>query len=294
MHLAHRLRSYLSQPYPFFFDRVSFLRFFILLSIIAFLFTWLFEPFVVNREEHRMPYVWICVLHALLPTLIVAIYYGILIWRDPIRDNWTIGKEVGHLLVVLLCIGVGNFLLRDVIYTNPNNWSWGYLGEEIRNTYLVGALLVGIFVPMHHERLARNNRVKARHFSPPVPVQSNEKTIPIKTAVQADDFELEVGKMLAARADGNYVELYVADTDGARRWIKRLPLKDLEAQLSGEMQVMRTHRAWLVNLQHVQSVSGNAQGYQLQVAGWEGGHIPVARSMREAFHARMEANSLNP
>ena len=63
--------------------------------------------------------------------------------------HWNLGKEILHISIILFLIGIADFLIRDVIYTNPNNWSLRYLWEEVRNTFLVGLLLQ--FITTHQK-----------------------------------------------------------------------------------------------------------------------------------------------
>ena len=63
--------------------------------------------------------------------------------------NWTLGKELLNLSILLLLIGIAGFLIRDLIYTNSDNWSLRYFLEEIRNTFLIGFLLLIIVLPIN-------------------------------------------------------------------------------------------------------------------------------------------------
>jgi len=148
------IRAYIKQPYPFYYEdlkKVFFLLLFI--SIISFAFTFLFEPFNVNIDEHKIDSLWIVVLHSIIPIPIAFIYFYILNRTVKTIENWNLGKEFFHLAIVLLIIGLASFLIRDLIYTNSDNWSFRYLWEEIRNTFLVGSLLLLIILPLNLHRL---------------------------------------------------------------------------------------------------------------------------------------------
>lgn len=152
-----QIKRYLKEPYPYYYDsqqRLILLLLFI--SFLSFCFSYFFQPFVVNVVEHKISSIWILLIHALIPFPIAYIYFSLM--NRNIKDDitWTLGKEIFNLSIILLIIGITDFLIRDLIYTNPDNWSFRYFWEEIRNTFLVGFLLLIIVLPLNLERLIIN------------------------------------------------------------------------------------------------------------------------------------------
>src|SRR5690606_2340252 len=142
------------QVYPFYYENLrSIFLILCCLAGISFLFIFLFEPFNVNVSEHKISSLGVIALHSLIPVPIAFLYVFVLNKTVKNIENWTLGKELLHLLLILLLIGLGNFFIRDFVYTNPDNWSFRYLWEEIRNTFLVGGLILTIILPLNLERL---------------------------------------------------------------------------------------------------------------------------------------------
>lgn len=283
--------TFLNQPYPYYYFKERAVILFTAIFAFSFVFLYFFEPFTVNRDEHRMDYVWICLLHAGQPTLLALLYFWGLekLTRD--YDLWTVGKEFLHVSILLLLIGIASFLLRDVIYFNPYNWSWRYFYEEIRNTFLIGFLILAIFVPLNYIRLLRQYVKQAESLplsTVALPSQNELTPISIKTQVLSDDFELLSNDLLFARADGNYMELFVETNGKITKLVKRISLKELEDQLRHIPYIFKTHRAYLVNLQKVRATKGNAQGYQLRINGMDE-FVPVSRSMIADFKEKLNA-----
>ncbi|WP_264537404.1 hypothetical protein [Flavobacterium sp. N1736] len=106
-----------------------------------FVFLLLFSPFGVYEPEFKLNYFLICFFHAFSPALILFLYFGTYnyIKRNQLK-KWTLLQEYFHVGLFLFLSGIASFLMRDFIYTNPNNWSWRYLYEEIRNCFLAGIL----------------------------------------------------------------------------------------------------------------------------------------------------------
>ncbi|MDG5766692.1 LytTR family DNA-binding domain-containing protein [Balneolales bacterium ANBcel1] len=72
---------------------------------------------------------------------------------------------------------------------------------------------------------------------------------------------------------------------GAEKTMVRIPIAKVEEQLADHPCLMRTHRAYIVNLKKVTNVSGNMTGLRLTLSG-AGIEIPVSRSYTKQFRER--------
>lgn len=281
-----RINDYIKQSYPFYYEELKRV-FFILccLAVFSFLFTFLFEPFYVNVTEHKIGSTWIMVIHSLLPIPIAMSYIFFL--NKGVKDskNWTLGNEFLHLAVILLLIGLANFLIRDLIYTNPDNWSLRYLWEEIRNTFLVGILLLMIVLPLNLERLIYKHTTTIKKLPEHKgEVDKTYKNIQIRTSIESENFELNVDSFLFAKVDSNYLEIYYSASNGFKKDLKRLTLKEFNDQLNAFPFILKVHRSYIVNLIAITSISGNAQGYALCLKNYNKGSVPVSRSKIKVFN----------
>lgn len=279
------IKRYLKEPYPYYYNNHRrLLLFLFLISFLSFSFSYFFEPFEVNVIEHRIPSIWILMIHAFIPFPIFYVYFTIIV-KKPNRIQWTLGKELSNLSILFLIIGVVDFLIRDIIYTNPNNWSFRYLWEEIRNTFLVGTLLLFIILPLNLERLIQKHKTLLKQLSNNS-LQNDDltKSIVIKSSISDDDFELIIKDFLYAKVESNYTEIYMYSSGQLSKKLIRITLKDLENQLQVFSSVFRTHRSYLVNLNKIASISGNAQGYELVLKN-SLSKIPVSRSYIKRFNA---------
>jgi DNA-binding LytR/AlgR family response regulator len=200
-------------------------------------------------------------------------------------ENWTLGKEFLHLALILLLIGFASFLIRDFIYTNPDNWSFRYLWEEIRNTVLVGSLLLAIILPLNKEHLI-NKHLKGLKKLPSHQqnIKESNTIVQIITPIAEEKFELNIQSFLFAKVDSNYLEIFFNSSNGVEKHLKRLPLKEFYEQLSSLPFIFKVHRSYVVNLRTIESISGNAQGYVLHIKDYSLRSIPVSRSKIEEFN----------
>jgi len=277
--------NFLSRAYPYFFSPERLPWTMLIASALFFLFNYLLEPFGIDHSEQKISYAFTSLIHSIFPALIIWVYFGFLNRKMGNDANWTVGKEIRNAFIVLLLIGIINWLTRDWVYDNPNNWSANYLLEEVLHAILVGGMFVAILIPLNFSRMYRQQLTDIQAISPSP--QADYK-LPIKTQVQADDFKLEVEKLLLAKTEGNYVEFFLAKEGGYEKLTKRISLKELEEQLQEIPWLFRTHRTYLVNLKQVANMSGNAQGYQLQVPPFPE-TVPVSRGMVASFKETMKA-----
>ncbi|MGB7393733.1 MAG: LytTR family DNA-binding domain-containing protein [Pricia sp.] len=281
-----KIKEYLNRPYPYYYGSWDKLLLILTsVSVLSFSFSYFFEPFEVNRAEHKFDYFWICIVHAFVPLGIALVYFLILDILRTDEHRWTLGKETLHLSILLGLIGIGSFLVRDIIYDNPNNWSWRYFWEEIRNTFLVGSLLLAVLLPLNLERLLSKYTTAASRLNIlDTGELPNKGTVPIETPINSEAFELDITNFLFAKVDGNYMEIYKQEGDAIQKILIRLPLKQLKTQLLAFPLIFQTHRSYLVNIHRITSVSGNAQGYLLSFEGCDV-EVPVSRSRIAEFNA---------
>ena len=260
---------------------------FVLFGLIL-VFLYLFRPFGVNEAEDKFSYFTTCCLHALLPALMVYVYFSSLnfIRKKSEPGSWTLAKELFHLVNMFLLIGIGGYFLRAFIYTSPNNLSLYYLWIEVRDAFLAGSLICSyvVFAQIYFEpvnKIPVDDQFKQTDADASS-IKLASGAVFIKAHVKIDDFYLNPNDLLFAKADGNYVTLTMMKDSGLKNELKRISLKQLELQLSAHTQLIRCHRAYLVNVQQVAKFSGNSQGYSISFNSTTD-KVPVSRAYLEIF-----------
>jgi len=249
---------------------------------MTFFFNYVFEPFNVEYSEHKMNYFWVSMIHSLTPTIVLYVL-SIIGKALKLEDEWSVLKEALLISLFFLVIGLVQFLIRDIIYDNENNWSLHYLYEEIRNTFLVGTLFVTILIPINFNRLKTKHSNSANTLNIAIN-DSSSVTNQVKSSIKIDDFELEIDQFMFAKSEGNYLEIYLNKQHQNKELI-RTTLKNLETLLKTYPNIIKTHRSYLVNSNYIEKINGNAQGYKLHIAKYI---IPVSRNMIANFNLRMK------
>ncbi|WP_300564508.1 LytTR family DNA-binding domain-containing protein [Flavobacterium sp.] len=277
--------KFLEQPYPFYYEGKKLMEISGMIFLIGMFFNYLLQPFDVNTAEHKMNYFWICVIHSssCLPLLVGMA--AVLKLFPKTTDHWKVKKEFVFILSLVILTGITQFLLRDIIYTNPDNWSWRYFKEEVLNTLIAGVFLAPILISINlHRRQLRNtlnaNRISAAIHEAKEP--ESHTIVTIETEVKSEKFSFDSTSFIYAKAEGNYAEIYLQKESEVSKLIKRISLKSLETQLSGFSFIIKTHRSVLLNVNCIENVSGNAQGYKVQLKNCSE-TVPVSRNYIPSF-----------
>lgn len=283
---------FLRQPYPYYYGHPSLWKSSGIVFLFTFVFYYFFQPFEVNSGEHKFPFAWISLLHALIPPVILLIQ-GYIYWiLLKVEDSWAVYKEFIFFGSFLLFVGLAQFLLRDLIYDNPENWSFKYLQEELLHTFLIGGIFVAIAIPINFNRLYIRNVQKAQTLSIDHPLSISRKLISIKTHVKSESFELDVNEFLFAKSDRNYLKILISTETGIKKELKRMAIKELQQQIEASANIMQTHRSYLINLDKIEEVRGNAQGYTLTFQHCNV-YAAVSRNRIQAFELRLQSLANN-
>ncbi|HEY1023160.1 MAG TPA: LytTR family DNA-binding domain-containing protein, partial [Flavisolibacter sp.] len=119
------------------------------------------------------------------------------------------------------------------------------------------------------------------------------QTILLRGDNQKEEVGLIPESLLYLSSADNYVTIHYWEAGKKGSQLIRSTLKKMEEQLTGHQEFFRCHRMYIVNLHLVQTVSGNAQGLKLHLAGLQE-PIPVSRNLTETVKERLHVLSHSP
>jgi hypothetical protein len=203
------------------------------------------------------------------------------------EKNWTTWKELAWTLLNISLIGLGNYLFSAWLEFFPFSWNSLFLFQSY--TLAVGIFPVSITIHYKQFRWEKHfqdssNRVSKHIMDHHKILHTQSINEPIHISNGSETMELQPSHFVFARADDNYAELYYLHQNKVAREIIRTTLKNLENLFSQHPNILRCHKSYLVNLDKVKSVSGNAQGFKLHI---QEVHevIPVSRSRNEMIQS---------
>jgi len=283
--------DYLQQPYPV--ERNPGLEFLALCGIGVFVagFLIVFQPF--GTYEYRDPN------ENLLLAGYGVVVSGVLLlnrfglprllptWFE--EEKWTVGRHILWVLGAVVAAILACHLYWLWYFNQPFDWRnlWGFLGM---GASIAVFPVTGLVLADYIRRLRRNQR-KATNVN--AQLQEHRPAQPISLLRLCDEngreqLEVMPQDLLYLQSADNYIEAFFLKDDQVQRLLFRNSLKEMEDQLP-DPPFLRCHRSYLINLDRVAEVSGNAQGYKLYLPPLEV-PLPVARSRSRTVLDRLEGS----
>lgn len=275
----------LNSPYPLnesFKDRTVKCAVF---GLFVFAFLFVFRPFEMGGLNNYL--------------LIVSLGYGIVCFGMMFLLNvvlfnympdyfseikWTIKRELFWSVINLLCIGSANFIYSyflDITILNIGSFLM-----FMTYTLAVGIFPITIAVILNYSRWNRKFQAESEALNPILESAADttaaieEPKVMFFAENGSPELEIMSANFLYAKADDNYVELYYLNTENIKRKVIRNSLKAIHSFLPTSNNFYRCHKSYVINLDHVNHISGNAQGYKFHLKYGED-LIPVSRANNE-------------
>ena len=198
-----------------------------------------------------------------------------IIFRDFFEEkNWTVGREIAWTLFVIVFIAFGNMLYSQ--WTMGNGF--GHVLLWLGITAAVGVIPATIITLLNYNKLLRKyagGHLVAKIREPEVNPAAAPAGIIFTAENEKDSLTVGVEELLFIESADNYSEVVFLQNDKVEKVLLRGSLSRFEEQ-AHHPDVVRCHRSYVVNLRQVENISGNAQGYKLQLRNCPS-PVPVAR-----------------
>lgn len=281
--------QWLRQPYPFEKNWLKALRSGLWAGAFVMLFLFFFKPFgttiPAGAEWH---YLRICAFFGLVTLTVILFVNAVCVVLPRVfnEEKWIVWKEILFNLFFVGCIGLGNLLLAHFLWKTPLNaktfWTWQGL------TFAVGIFptLFGAF--LGQMKMNRKYAAEAARLAPLVhqKMVSSHQTVTLAGDNQNEILRLDTAQIAYLSAADNYVQVFFFENEILKSRMLRATMKKMEDALADHAQIFRCHRTYIVNLEKVRHVSGNAQGYRLHLEGAEA-TVPVSRNLNEVVQEKL-------
>lgn len=278
----------LRQPYPF--HEKSLLRIFLQCvgegTFIA-LFLILFQPFGI-LEWHDPNKNWYLAGYGVVTMLGgILLRFGIFKTATKYHSeaSWNVGKEISSIMLLMLIITVGNCVYSLVIFQIEQSFK-NFLGM------LLAVMVIGIFPATFgvmlnyiYQLKKYNQNIVVQHTQVPEnEIVARNNVIKLIAENEKDSIEILSENLFYIESSDNYSTVFFEKSETPpeeklQKELLRSSLTRLESQISHE-NIVRCHRSYIVNLDKVMKVTGNAQGYKLHLETSEF-LVPVARKYSE-------------
>jgi hypothetical protein len=278
--MKNKLSNYLSQPAPV--NDKPWLS--VLLCVITVVFILaLFEPF--SFRLNSLGQMWVLVGFALLTMLAASIefvLFPVLFKRFYNPEKWDIGKSLLNNVCFLIMAGTGivcydYFLVMKQL---PGYFPTGFYVD------LLAVLTIGI-IPLSIITIVSQNSALKRNLNSSKEINrilserikrhtATEGLITLSGSTK-DSVTAKPENILYIEATGNYVNVHYKQDDKLTCKLLRTTIRQIEETLQQEPGFVRCHRTYIVNVDKIYNVTGNAKGYRLSIHDTPE-EIPVSRS----------------
>jgi len=286
--LIIKFNRILNKPHPFIFNRYS-----VLLPLFtSFLILVILKPFEFDTFLTIHLILW-SALFAILVGLTVLVCVVIVKKYFPktIEENWTLKHEASLILFVLAMISLVVYVLFISLNSQTNR-------VELFKLVVIRTIAISFFPVItlvlyeqyYHQKVIRSQfeklnqeLLKKQHSlhkeTPPV---SEPTKILLVAENQKGTLQIDLMNLFYIKSDGNYVEIFYKQNQKLQKELMRNSLKAIEEQLSDDL-FFRCHNRFLINVNHIQKVDGNARNFDLILEDIEE-KIPVSRNKSERLH----------
>lgn len=272
-----------TQPYPLEEDPRKQLFSSLAISLFVVVFLIIFQPFGLDTVDLPLVKMFAVYVGYGAITFVISILCDRLIKPAfPMFFNeadWTVFKNIIWILIVVMLIGLGN-----LFYSNILGFA-GISGSTLLTfqlyTFLIGIFPVTVITLIRTIALLKINLKEAQKINEnllnPLTGPIPEAPLVFNSENLKDEIRLNPSQFLFAESTENYTDIVYVENGIIKRALIRSTLKRIE-DMNKSLFIVRTHRAFLVNLTKVKQVEGNSQGYRLVFDNMDE-TVPVARRL---------------
>lgn len=285
------LKEIFARPFPYYENTTRHIKSALFSGVFVFAFLFIFRPFNLYRFENLLAlkitlgYGFVTMVMVLLNVFLVTPLFP-KIFNE---SKWNVGREILFIMWIIFTVGLANAFYSVIIFTDT--LSLEYVAMFQLYTVLVAILPVTINVmvmqSLLHHRNAKNAEVISNHMHHKKRLDSSpDAMVTLKSDNKKEELKIPAKSLLYITSADNYISVTYLEQGKEVHKLLRSTLKNAKEDLRSYTAFYRCHRAWIVNLDRVISVSGNSQGYRL-VLDASDTVIPVSRNLNEDIDSRL-------
>jgi hypothetical protein len=274
----------LNQPYPF--PERENLRALVHCLLEGFfigVFLIVFQPFGIEQWQHpnKNLFLWGYGLMTALGGITLRLGLIRLFPNYYEEEKWTVGREILMILTILILISSYNYLYSNWVFGwrfSFENFLWMFSAVCIIGVF---PTTVGVMLNYIYKLKKYSRSIEVHHHAPLAENRKTSENQSIKFIAEneKDTFEVETQALLFIESADNYSTIHYTKDGRVMKEMIRGSLSRMEGFIDSP-DIVRCHRSYIVNLEKVEKVSGNAQGYKLHLTQPEL-LVPVARKYSE-------------
>ena len=279
--------EFLNRSYPFSFQPSRRIKQIVPIGLCVFLFLILFKPFGLGNNPDYIEFSSYMVTSGSIAGLITTVLIPLFFPRYFNEDKWTIKKN----LIWVVCI---NLIFATIMFFALNIfliYKYNTFQEFTFKNYLWLAYLqllfgvpLGIIINLVNQYYLLKKHLKiAANINDSIE-QKKENVSQCVLEFEVDKFtkvKIDINNLVFIEALGNYSNV-TYENNGIKKITIRETINNIEQKISWTNFIYKPHRSYLINLQYMHHISGDAQGLKIHFRDIEN-VIPVSRNKIKEF-----------
>jgi hypothetical protein len=285
------LIKFWNKPYPAMEEPKDNLWLAIIFGSFVFLFLLVFQPF--DFIDHQKNTILVSAGFGVVTSIIVILNFSFLnnfVHKFVSSDDWKLKHTFYASIWNISTIAIGNYFYMVATSDIDNNFNEMF--KALYYTVSIGIFPVIIILVYSEHQLLKKNQIKVAETVSIIEnrpaifktKENNQKEILIKADIAADDFFLDIRNLAFIKAEGNYSTFFLENSDDNTGIIKRISLKSVEEQLKIFPNILRCHRSYIINIDKIKNVSGNARNISVSFEIHDVA-IPISRTKEKEILA---------
>lgn len=279
MTLSERLKS----PFPFYLndDRKNILLI-LAISLFVVVFLHLYRPYFNRHVELNLGQKFL-----FGGVTLVILFFDIIILprifpKKFDATTWTVGKYSLLTLFHLVLIGIASTLIDEFYICPDKSFVDNLIGANIQ-VAMTGVIPVTVIFLFLKTNMLQQNLRNALSANRELDKIKNLKEVAAKNSNApitlhsdtSETLDIYLPDLLFIEADDNYSTIFWKNGKEIQKKLLRVNLKNIESQINNSFTI-RCHRSYIVNVNAISNISGNTNGYKLQILDTQH-FIPVSR-----------------
>lgn len=267
-----------SRPHPFYNDAKAILvRLSIIGGLVAFILI-VFQPFGTDSFQH--PYK---KLYLMGHGMIASLSFGFVLLGLPRlfpkqinEETWVVWKQISILTLGFLLTAMCAYFYMNWFFNQP--FHWGNFFGFLPIVGVIGLFPTLIITLLDNNRKLKKHRQIAENLTEKIaPPQEQLQMVTLNDENGNLGIEVALKNLVYIQSASNYVEVHHLENGNLKKVLIRNTLSKIEKQLPSD-HIKKCHRSYLANLNLIEKITGNAQGYRLHFPFSTEITVPVSRS----------------
>lgn len=268
---ANKINTFLNRPYPYYNDILVYIKFALGIGFFVSLFLFLFRPFSDGEVHNNYLALLFSLGYGIVTFIIMMINWFVLSRIFPkifCEKNWKVKNEILFVWWLIFVIGLGNLLFSNL--SGDNDLSFFSIIQMEGYTFLIGAMITTFAITLEFNLVLKKDLAATQKMNEILQAKRNifekdksKDIVQLTSDNGKEKVRVNQSDLLFIRSADNYVQVSVYLKDTVKIVLLRSSLKRVEKLLKGNLNIQRCHRAYLVNVDNIDHVAGNTQGYKL-------------------------------